>query len=582
MNKIELLFLGNAASAVAAAKETEGAVAGVGTEAKATTGHMKLLGIGAIAVLGGLAEGLKKSVDAAEEMQVSTARMNASFAAVHVPVKAFAGAIDEAEASARKLGFENLDVRDSLGSLVIATHNGKKAIDDLAVAEDIARFKHIDLASASKVLTMAMAGSQRATKQLGITVPSVTTAYDTLKATMGKTIDAHEKLLLAQAKVQDKMATANAVIATVTEKLHGQADAYSQTAQGGMEAFHAQLNNLEESLGTLLLPAITAAAGALATFASYLTTTVVPAIQTMVAWVHDHWPEIMATIGPTMIQIRTIIEAVLTDVDAFWQRYGSTVLTVLKDVGVVIKDALTVIEDLFKVLGDLLRGDWSQLWTDLKKTAVDELNLLLQELKDLGALFEAAMVALGKLALKGLEAGLNGLADLVKGAVNAGITAIVDLGKSALTTGEQFGVSLIKGIGNGLAGFAKELEELLVAPLNAVISAWDHISFNVHVPGVNTHIPGVGTIGGFDFGFQVPQIPLLAAGGIVTSPTLAMIGEAGPEAVVPLDRFGGMGLTISFAGANIYGAPSRATLDSWANGIASALDRLGPGMAIAR
>ena len=32
------------------------------------------------------------------------------------------------------------------------------------------------------------------------------------------------------------------------------------------------------------------------------------------------------------------------------------------------------------------------------------------------------------------------------------------------------------------------------------------------------------------------KIPLLAKGGIVNSPTLAMIGEDGPEAVVPLNR----------------------------------------------
>ena len=34
---------------------------------------------------------------------------------------------------------------------------------------------------------------------------------------------------------------------------------------------------------------------------------------------------------------------------------------------------------------------------------------------------------------------------------------------------------------------------------------------------------------------------MLASGGIVTSPTFAMIGEAGPEAVIPLDRAGSMG-----------------------------------------
>ena len=49
-------------------------------------------------------------------------------------------------------------------------------------------------------------------------------------------------------------------------------------------------------------------------------------------------------------------------------------------------------------------------------------------------------------------------------------------------------------------------------------------------------VPGIG-----GKGFQVPNIPMLAQGGIVTGPTLALIGEAGPEAVVPLDRMGEMG-----------------------------------------
>lgn len=39
------------------------------------------------------------------------------------------------------------------------------------------------------------------------------------------------------------------------------------------------------------------------------------------------------------------------------------------------------------------------------------------------------------------------------------------------------------------------------------------------------------------------KIPALAAGGLVTMPTLALVGEAGPEAVVPLDRAGGLGNT---------------------------------------
>jgi len=50
-------------------------------------------------------------------------------------------------------------------------------------------------------------------------------------------------------------------------------------------------------------------------------------------------------------------------------------------------------------------------------------------------------------------------------------------------------------------------------------------------------VPGLG-----GKGFSVPNIPMLAEGGIVTRPTLAMIGEGGsPEAVIPLNRAGGLG-----------------------------------------
>jgi hypothetical protein len=40
------------------------------------------------------------------------------------------------------------------------------------------------------------------------------------------------------------------------------------------------------------------------------------------------------------------------------------------------------------------------------------------------------------------------------------------------------------------------------------------------------------------------NIPKMAEGGVVTQPTLALIGEAGSEAVVPLDRMGGMGTKV--------------------------------------
>ena len=51
---------------------------------------------------------------------------------------------------------------------------------------------------------------------------------------------------------------------------------------------------------------------------------------------------------------------------------------------------------------------------------------------------------------------------------------------------------------------------------------------------------GSGILGGATFDF-LSGVPILGSGGIATGPTLAMIGETGPEAVIPLDRLGGIG-----------------------------------------
>ena len=52
---------------------------------------------------------------------------------------------------------------------------------------------------------------------------------------------------------------------------------------------------------------------------------------------------------------------------------------------------------------------------------------------------------------------------------------------------------------------------------------------------------------------NIPEFIAMADGGIVTRPTQALIGEAGAEAVIPLDRMGGMGqrVTINVAGSVI-------------------------------
>lgn len=95
-----------------------------------------------------------------------------------------------------------------------------------------------------------------------------------------------------------------------------------------------------------------------------------------------------------------------------------------------------------------------------------------------------------------------------------------------------------KTIFDSLVNIAKKPLNLVITMVNAVISGVNKMikalnNLNIDVPD---WVPG---IGGESFGFNfdtISPIPMLAKGGIVDSPTLAMVGEAGKEAVMPLEN----------------------------------------------
>ena len=106
-------------------------------------------------------------------------------------------------------------------------------------------------------------------------------------------------------------------------------------------------------------------------------------------------------------------------------------------------------------------------------------------------------------------------------------------------------VSVVKLIANPIIGIIN----VVISAINGLLRAMNAISFGIAPVKVlgKTVIPGF-TFDPFNFG-MIPKIPKLAEGGIVRSPTLAMLGEAGPEAVVPLGRGGmGGGVTINILG----------------------------------
>ena len=94
---------------------------------------------------------------------------------------------------------------------------------------------------------------------------------------------------------------------------------------------------------------------------------------------------------------------------------------------------------------------------------------------------------------------------------------------------------------------------ILKGALNAAIGG-----LNKGIDLVNKGIGIVNKINPFDDIPNIPHIPAMAAGGIVTRPTLALIGEAGPEAVIPLNgRNAGMGTMTINVSAGLVATPDQ-------------------------
>lgn len=161
----------------------------------------------------------------------------------------------------------------------------------------------------------------------------------------------------------------------------------------------------------------------------------------------------------------------------------------------------------------------------------------------------AAAVLIANTAMKVYRAGVV-IATAAQAAFNfimsANPIALVVIGIAALIAvfvllEKKFGV-----VSMAFEFFSDGFRRFVIDPIQAGIALISKLI------GAFKSIPGMGAIGGL-----IGKIPGLAEGGIVTGPTLAMIGERGPEAVVPLNRANSIGGSTTI---NVYSTIADASL----------------------
>jgi hypothetical protein len=232
------------------------------------------------------------------------------------------------------------------------------------------------------------------------------------------------------------------------------------------------------------------------------------AIKAVFGWLRDNWPTVLAILtGPIGLAVLAIVK--------HWD-----------EIKQAISDALEKIKAWITAAWDWVRDTTVKAWGAIKGAITGAWDAIRQA-------FNNALEW-----IKGFVAGawtreIQGLANIWH-IVTDGATkmwgAVKDVFNGMLS---WFG-----GIVGKIKGIAGDVANAIKGPINSVVDAWNKFAiprFEIDIPKIR--VAGRTLFGGGSFGFgpfEFPDIPRLAQGGIVDRPTLALIGEAGPEAVVPL------------------------------------------------
>lgn len=260
MSEVGETFVRVRASTTGFKQEAEGSVAAAGRDLGKTFAK-------AFAVYG-IAETIKSVVQAATSHQAAFVVLEQTVKNAGAANTLYGQSIEKLiEKEARLKGFHDEDLASAFQRLVSVTHDSQKAFEDLGKAEDLARFRHIDVAQAALALAKAEQGSASSLQRYGIAAVKVTTAQDDLKrrhdeliASGAKLDDSQKQIYESALKVvvaQDKQASAAATLEKVNQRVGGSAAAFAKTSEGQFERLGVDLHQLKVSIGTELLPVLT-------------------------------------------------------------------------------------------------------------------------------------------------------------------------------------------------------------------------------------------------------------------------------------------------------------------------------------
>lgn len=193
--------------------------------------------------------------------------------------------------------------------------------------------------------------------------------------------------------------------------------------------------------------------------------------------VYKHWDEVKNVLGQVG---QWIYDNVITPIGNFMKALFDSIISSFKFL-------FSIAEGIFTALLGIIIAPFETLWDTVKNV------------------------------FNGVQTILQGISNVFKGIFTGDMKTVLEGFKQ-----------IFKGVFDSLWAIAKAPLNMVIRGINWLIRGANKIHFDTP-----DWVPG---IGGKTFGINISQIPLLAKGGVISQPTQAIIGEAGREAVVPLEN----------------------------------------------
>ena len=235
--------------------------------------------------------------------------------------------------------------------------------------------------------------------------------------------------------------------------------------------------------------------------------------------------------------ITTIWNTIKTVTSTVWNTIVSIVTGLINGFKNTISSVFNAIKSVITTIWNTIKSVSTSVWNGIISVITGIINRLRSGISNVFNTIKSIITTVWN-AVKSVSSSVwNGIRSSISSIINgirSTISSVFNGIRSTISSVWNGIKSTTSSVWNSMIGIVKAPINSIIGLINGMINALNSIS--IKLPKVPDWVPGIGGKGGGTIGFNIPNVPALATGGVVSEPTLAIVGDAGrgnPEIVAP-------------------------------------------------